>query len=293
MPQKAEEWLEEAGNKMKKAAEFIHQQFAIIREAVDKKEKEMMQCLELNENDHETIRMLIHNAQELTCEMPTIIESVNALLIGMDDNKKLTVDTAEEVLHIKDKIKCGEEIINKLRKVENCETFVDIERFTNEVKHELDEINGLGNIPVLRILGSAPTGFKATEVYSVYASLCWDISEQVDEYIISMREEGGEWSSDDKLIHIDKNKDHCVVYPLNPKTKYNFRVVKKIDGMETKWSEEVTVETKARLEIPEIDDIARNLLNNMFYLDECVKILQKISYYSGRGKGNNNNNSLR
>lgn len=133
-----------------------------------------------------------------------------------------------------------------------------------------------------RVLRSVPTGLTVDKVYSVYASLRWDRGEQFDEYVISYREEGGECSGDNKLIHVDKKSDHCVVYPLKPETLYQFRMLGKVDGMETRWSETISATTE-RVVSTGVDRLTRELENSLDNVDDCIRILKNVAYLSGRG----------
>lgn len=144
-----------------------------MREAIDKKEEEIMKYLEKNETDYDSTNELIHNSQEMLSEIPSILENVNDLLIKCD-NKKLTVDTAEEVLSIKEKMDNVEKVREKLKSFENCETFINTENFLKGMKRGLDEINSVQEIPMKRVLCSAPTGFAVEYTYSVFVSFHWD-----------------------------------------------------------------------------------------------------------------------
>lgn len=285
---KAEEILNEVENKMREAVEFVHEQFIILREAINKKEKEIIQHLELNEATQEGINKLIYNARDLMCEMPTIIERVKTLLNGWNTKNEEITYVTEEISTIKEKVKKGKEMAEKLKALEDCETFVDTEKFVKGIKRGLNEINGIGEVPMKRMLCSAPTGFMANKVYSVYVTLYWGKGGRFDEYIISYREEGGKWSDNNELIHVDKKNDHCVVHPLKPETKYEFRLMGKIGEMETRWTETVSVKTEARFADLTIDSIVQELrinLDNVDNVDECIEILSNIaSSTEGNGK---------
>lgn len=286
MPQKAEEWLNDAENKTKEVVKLIHEQFDILRDAIDKKEEEIIQHFEVNETDHETTNELIYNARELILEIPTIVDKVKTLLSEWDNKKEVITDITEEVISVKNKVKSGEEIVKKLKIFENCETYVDTEKFVKGMKRGLNEINGICEIPLKRVLCSAPTGLATKKVYSKHVSLCWDKGEKFGEYIISYREKGGEWSDGDELIRINKKKNQCVVYPLEPDTTYEFRVMGKIDEMEAKWSEAVSAKTGHTPDIyPEVDSAVRELRDNLGNVNECVRVLKNdFSFPRNKGK---------
>lgn len=276
MTPKAKEWIRDAVDKTKEVAELIHEQFAMLRDAIDKKEEEIMQNLEKNEVEQEATNKLVHSALELMCEMPTINERVKVLLSECNTKKETTLNTAEEVLSIKRKLNSENKIVKKMKTYENCETFVSTEKFIKGIKRELDEINGIEGIPMKRMLCSAPTGLKVNILYSVYVSLRWDKGRQFDEYIISYCEEGRKWGDDNKSIHVDKKNDRCVVYPLKPETAYEFRVMGKIDGVDTRWSETISVKTGARVVISNVDNILQELRNNFNNVNRCVRIFEYI-----------------
>lgn len=274
---RANEWFNGTKNKMKETRELIQEQFAILRDAINKKEKEIIQHLETNEAEYDTTNKFIHSAQELMREIPATIMKIEKLFSERDIKRKITVDVAEEILFVKKKVNSGKEIIKKLDTYENCKMFVDTEKFRRETKRGLDEINRIGEISVKRVLCSAPTGFVANKICSVFVSLSWDRGVDFDEYIVSYREGGGEWNEGDKIIHLSKNNDHCIVYPLKPERGYEFRIMGKIKGVETKWSEVVCVKTKAKLVIPVVKDISKELQEKMDNVKEVVKVLSIIT----------------
>lgn len=132
--------------------------------------------------------------------------------------------------------------------------------------------------PTKRTLRSEHSSIEVRELYSVYVSLCWDNEEGegFDEHIISMREEGGEWSDDSELVRVNEENSYCVVYPLNPETTYEFRMKGKKSDTETKWSETLSVKTKARTVIPEVDEIVRDLKDNVNDEIRCGELLGAI-----------------
>lgn len=281
---KAKGWFNDAENKMREVTNFISEQFTILRAAIDKKEEEIMQSLEMNSAKQEDTNKLIHNAQELMYELPAIIEGVKSLFSEWD-NRKERINTAEEILSIKEKVKSGEDIVRKLKTFENCEAIANTEKFFRGVKRGLDEINSIGEIPLKKVLCTAPTGLTVNKAYSVYVILFWDKVEDLDEYIVSYREEEGEWNDGDKFIHVDKKKNYCVVYPLKPETRYEFHIMGKNGGMETRWSEAVSAMTEARLAIPTVDNVVRKLKENANNANECIRVLDMVvSSLKGRSK---------
>ena len=283
--QKAEELIDNTDTKANETAELIRQSFKTLREAIDKKEKEILGRLGSYEASQETTNSLINDARDLMREVPSIIEGVKKLLEEWD-NEKLTAGTAGKVLAIKGKVESGEKIAGELKRVGGCETLVETERFLRGVKRGLEEINAVEEVPMKRVLCSATTGFGTKAVHPVFVSLCWDKNEEFDEYIISKREEGGEWSYGKDLIHVDNNKgerDHFVLYPLKPRTGYEFRLMGKKEGMETRWSETVSVRTGARNVIPEVDNVVLDLKRNMNNTEACIRLFNLINELSGRG----------
>lgn len=246
----AEGWLDGSEEKMAEVTDLIHKQFTILTEALDKKKDDIIGRLKKNEVD------CMYNTQGVLDEVHNFVEGMKALL-RMEEYTTELVDVTEEVLSAKNKV--------------NNKTLV------GGAKRGLDEINTLQELPTKRVLGSGPTGFRVDKVYSVFASLCWDITDKFDEYIISMREEGDKWSDENSLIHIGNNSDHCIVYPLKPTTTYEFCVMGRTEEMETKWSGPVTLKTEARVVIPKIDAIVRDLLENTNDIDKCIRLLEGIT----------------
>lgn len=98
-----------------------------------------------------------------------------------------------------------------------------------------------------------------------------------------MREEGGEWSDGDDLIHLNKDEDYIVVYPLKAATEYDFRIMGKQNGLDTKWSEVLSVKTNARLVIPYIEDAISRLRRNINSADECVALIKDLNSLTNEG----------
>ena len=285
MHQKAKELVDNTDTKANETAELIRQSFKTLREAIDKKEKEILGRLGSYEASQSATSNLINDARDLMREVPTIIEGVKNLLAEWD-NEKLTAGTAGKVLAIKGNVEREEKIAGELKRIGDCETLVETERFLRGVKRGLDEISRVEEVPMKRVLCSAPTGFGTKGVHPLFVSLCWDKNEEFDEYIISKREEGGEWSDGKDLIHVDNNKgerDHFVLYPLKPRTGYEFRMMGKREGMETRWSETVSVRTGARTVIPEVDNAVRRLRIDIDSTESCSMLLMHINELAGRG----------
>ena len=277
--QKAEELVNSAEVKTSETAELIRQSFKTLREAIDKKEYEILGRLENYEASQETTNSLINDAQDLMSEVPVIIEEVKKLLAEWD-SKKLTAGTAGKVLAIKGKVENGEKIADELKRVGGCETLVETEWFLKGVKCVLEEINGVEEVPVKKVMCSAPTGFGTKAVHPLFVSLCWDKNEEFDEYIFSKREEGGEWSYGKDLIHVVNEKgkmNQFVLYPLEPDTGYEFRLMGKKEGIETRWSEAVSVRTGARTVIHDVDNAVFDLKRNMNNTEACVRLFRLFS----------------
>lgn len=282
---KAKEWLDDADGKAEETTKLVRDHFTMIREAIDKKEKEIMQCLEMERKDHEATRELICKAQELIHEAPTITEDVKTLLKEWDSTKEPRADVVDKVALIKEKVESGNKIFKKLRIFEDCKLIIDTEGFVNGMKRVLEEVNGIQDVSISRALCSAPTGFARDMLFSTFVSFCWDNTGKYDEFILSKREEGGEWSDNDSLIHIDKKRDYCVVYPLKPSTKYEFRIKGRIDEMETGWSDTISAKTTMRYVIPAIESIVRGLPTVINNLPMCNAVIDSIGNMSLKGGG--------
>ena len=88
MPRKVAAWLDEADNKMRDTSELVYKNFQAIEEAINKKEEEMLMCLEKCAADLDSTRRLIGNARDLACEIPAILEDGKALLEKEEEKKK-------------------------------------------------------------------------------------------------------------------------------------------------------------------------------------------------------------
>lgn len=134
--------------------------------------------------------------------------------------------------------------------------------------------------PAKRVLRSEHFNLEVEKLYSVFVFLRWsndgEGEEEFDEHIISMKEEGGEWSDDSSLVRVNEESSYCVVYPLKPETTYEFRMKGKKSDMETKWSEVLSVKTEPRTVIPEVDEAIRELRDSINDENRCIELLGTI-----------------
>lgn len=273
MSQKASEWLDSAKKTMKETTELIHKNFKMIRDAINKKEEEVLKYFEKSKADQDATKELISNARDLRRDIPGLLESVRTLLSKWDTKKPTTKD----VLAIKEKVERGANIIGKLNEFYNCEMRVTSFGFLQDVRRELEGINKIRTVSLKRLLYFTPTSFVVKKVSSVAVSLAWNESEEFTEYAVMKREKGCLWDeNDDNITYVSTNK--CYVYPLKSDKKYKFCVMgKKVSGLETKWSEPVCAKTKERKMFPEVDSKVFFLGESMKKPVKCAIALEEIS----------------
>ena len=282
MPQKASEWLDSAKKTMKETTELIHKNFKMIRDAINKKEEEVLKCLEKSKADQDATKELISNARDLRRDIPGLLESVRTLLTKWDTKKPTTKD----VLAIKEKVERGANIIGKLSEFNNCNTHVTSSGFLQDVKRDLEGINNIRTVSLKRLLYYPPTGLKVKKVSSVVVSLAWNESEEFTEYAVMKREKGCLWDeNDDNITYVDTNMNKCYVYPLKPDRKYEFCLMgKNVCGLETMWSGPVLAETKVRTIFPEVYNKILSLKDSMGNTTNCTIALENISKLLKVGK---------
>ena len=212
LSQEAAEWFDEAENKIIDTADLLRQKFQTIRDAIDKKEKEMTEFLEEYDADLKAMQELIDNAHNLALEVPDILESGKALLNRNNEEGK----EEEDILSIKEKVKCSEDIVRKLSLLKKCRVCANTEGFLRGVNRKLKEIGEIKDVEMKRVLCSAPTGLAVKRVSSVFAILQWDESDDLSDYTVQKREEGCEWDDDDdddrgNLIHVTRRRGTVVL----------------------------------------------------------------------------------
>lgn len=285
IPRRAETWLETAEGKVAEIADLIRKSFAEIREAVNKREDEILESIGERSARNDATAQLIQEAKELAEELPSIVEGAKDLLSELD-SRNPTVAIAEKALSAQEKTENWEKITEELKRLENCEMFTDTERFLREIERSVDDIFAIQDVPLKCVLRTTLSGLTAERVYSAYASLRWESDGQFDEYAVSMRKEGDEWSpGEDGIIHMSK-KDccHCVVYPLEPETSYEFRVKGKSRGVESKWSEALSVRTVGRTAYLEVESIVLEMRKKLSNPNMCIRFLDSIVGLSKEGK---------
>ena len=221
------------------------------------------------------------------------------------ESRKITAKVAGEVLAVRKRMDGGRKIVEGLGKVGASEMSTDPKKFLKGMKRKLEEIRAMEKIPVKRVLRDVPTGLSAEGVSSVFVSLRWDRSEQYDEFDISKREEGVEWSGEDEsgngdrgkngCIRVDKKKRWCFVCPLKPDTGYEFRVMGKKGSSETRWSEPVAVRTEERVVDEEIENAIHKFRVNKRDADRCFNlfdILVDISYKRAKTNKDGHTNNI-
>ena len=281
MQQQAAVWLDEADNKVEDAKKLVLEKFQMIREAIDKKEKEMLECLGECAADLDPTKELIDSARELACEIPLILEDGKALLRKEEekDDDDEEEEEEENILSIKEKAERSEDIIKELTLLKKCEAYADTEGFLRGVKRRLEDIGGIKELPMKRVLRSAPTGLAVEKVTSDFVILRWDESEEFREYTIQKREEGCEWDDgEDDLIRVGKKKGtRCFVYPLKPETTYEFRVKGwDVNGIETVWSGAVSANTCEKTFVVGAYGAVHDLRESISNGAMCCRLLEDI-----------------
>ena len=251
--QQADEWLEAANSRVQEAAEPIRKSFGAVREALDKKENEVLERLEEHATDLEATQEHINDARDLFCEISAILEDGEALLSGWDGRKPEEEEAAARVLAAGEKASGSEDIAKQLGALGQCEVRVGTETFLRCMKRKLEEIDEVKEVRVKRVLRAAPAGLAVERVCSVFAVLRWDKSDDLTEYAVQKREEGREWGDAEEeggLHCVDSAKEgsRCTVYPLKPDTAYEFRVRGTgANGVETRWSCAVSARTERKV----------------------------------------------
>lgn len=114
MPQRTNRLLDDTSVKTQEAAAVVRKGFAEIREALDKKEVEILKALEEKTMCEEEIRELTSGTQGLVEELPSILESAKTLLSNWDSST-LTAETASRVLSIERKQRAAVRLLRSLR----------------------------------------------------------------------------------------------------------------------------------------------------------------------------------
>lgn len=283
MPQNAEEMLKESQLKTKEAVNLVTQSFASIREATDRKEKEVLEDLEKKEGGEGGIRKIITGARELTTELPSILNDARTL-VGEWKYTKLTVDVANKVFAIRQRTDSGRAITNGLSEIGDCETVISTEDFVKGVKRGLAEIDAIQMIPMKRVSRIPSTDIIVKRVSPVFAVITWPIKKEQDRYGVLMRKAGGKWN--DNIIDSVGPRNYYVMYPLDPETKYEFRVMTRRSGVKPQWSDVQAIKTTSRNPIDYIEKEAQNLNTNYMKSDLCEDSFDKLLKWVKRGKFN-------
>ena len=90
---------------------------------------------------------------------------------GEEEEEEKEVDDEKSILNIKKKAKQSENITKELALLEKCDVYANTEGFLSGVKRRLEDIGGIKELPMKRVLRSAPTGLTADKTSSVYVIL--------------------------------------------------------------------------------------------------------------------------
>ena len=281
VPQKASKRLDSIESKTSEVADLVRKSFAEIREALDKKETEVLERLSEGGTEEEELRKFISETQELIRELPTALESAKAILSKWDITK-LTAATAEKVLSIGKKAESSRKAVEASEELDKTEIEINTGNFKKGVKRSLEAVESVHEISMKRVLCVKQTGLTAEKVLSDLVSLHWDKGNEGNEYVVETKKEGeDEWNK--KPAYVGK-ENSCVVYPLEPETKYEFRVMARRRGLETKWSETMYAETKRRTVVPEVDDLIQRLNYSIAIPETCVRLLGDFDDLLHNGK---------
>ena len=143
------------------------------------------------------------------------------------------------------------------------------------MKRSLQAIESIHDVPMKRVLCAMLTGLTAEKVLSDFVSLHWDEGEEGDEYVVEGSSEK-EDERDEKPVYVG-NTNSCFVYPLKPDTTYEFRVMARRRGFETRWSGTLTVKTNQRVVVPEVDNIIHRIKTNMDNPEVCAESLRSFA----------------
>lgn len=281
MPQDAEEIIREAKSRIRETINLVNKSFASIREAADKKEKEVLEHLERKEGGEDDVRKTITSAQKLRAELPSILKDARALL-GEWKDTALTAEVVSKIFGLREKTASGQAITKELNGIENWETVISTEDFTKGIKRGLADIDAIQVIPLKRVSRIPSTEIILKRISSTFAVITWDIKNEQDRYAVSIRKDGGRWN--DSTPDNIGPRNYYVMYPLEPETKYEFRVMTRRNGVKSQWSEVHGVKTIARNPIDYIEKEVEFLNSKYGKPDLCEASFDKLLKWLKRGK---------
>lgn len=285
-----EKSLKEVEDNVTKAKEAVVQNFAKLREALDKKEKEIIEDLE-RESRTKEIRENLGNVQKFAKETPTTLKKLKDILKDWDSRDDIA-EIGREANAAKTMVESMEETTMKLSTFAKCRTIVDTKSFLSSIRRETDGVKGIQKVVTKKILNAVPVLKKDENASSsLFVHLRWVVEDEdedednvFDEYVLSMREEGKEkeWQN----CHKDPiHDDHFVVYPLKPKTGYEFRIMGRKNAMESMWSKTFYVKTDERIVLPEVDKALRELkesISSPILCSESLKFINEMAKKDGK-----------
>lgn len=249
-----QEDMEEMVNETK---ELVHSAFDGLRAEIDKKEEEVVDALEkIAYGQEEDIYRISAGGDDLSDVNPSTLRLAETLLSHWKevDYKKraLAALVAGRVFDINKKADHGKKVLEDLRKFEEYEIHIDTAPLLAEVERMRKDLSGVQEVLVKKIACSPPANFVVKEAGSILVSLSWSDKRPFGEFVVSYRKKGEEEDCEWCEQTVDGDCSWCVLYPLKPRTEYEFRVMGKDskDGTcaSTKWSAPISAKTAEKEE---------------------------------------------
>lgn len=221
--EETEKRVEEIDSKKEQMKEHVKQHFKEIREALNRREKEILDAINGTDFGGDQLSNFIGDAQKTIADLSSTIEPGKALLDEWDNTKDPLVNVCKAI-SIGNRAKEIQTTGNTSRDVLRFETVMDSTLFEEDAEEIAQSINTLQDIKIKRVSTARPKNFAVKSIGPFTAMLGWERDEDDFEYIVSTRK-GTDSSS--TITTSEWNENRATISTLEPETGYEFSVVAK------------------------------------------------------------------
>ena len=220
--------------------EVIKKKFELIRKALVQKELALLNGLDNNETNVNSLSGLITDAQDLIGNLSEALLTEKSAL-----EKLFAMGPTPCLVHMA--FSCYNEVSKKFEAIKkasdeicNYEIILNVDTFESEVKKVVDAIGLLNNVSMKKISLVGPNGLTVKDLKPSFACLEWNRNELDNEYIVALQKENEVW---DPKTSLKTTENKCIVEPLDPDKEYKLSVQAKRGDLWSRWSEVTYIKT--------------------------------------------------
>ena len=237
-----EEDTDEYQAKIDEAMGQAKQRFSEIREALDRKEREVLEKIEGAQTEKERLAQLTTETQDILNDYQTTLETGISILYELE-SASITTDIAYRAVCITKKVKEIQRIKESYNSLHGYKTVVDTKDFEDETQKAMQLVNTINEIKIRGVPLACPKGLRVKDVGPFLVALEWDKDEEYDDgkYAISYQLET---DTEGPKETMECTRNRTTIGILESSTAYKFSVAAKRNGVISEWSDALAVKTE-------------------------------------------------